>query len=173
MSTKVLLIMSLISLLSCQSTKELKTVTEVDISKYAGKWYEIARLPNRFEKGMICVTANYSIREDGKIEVINQGHSEENPTEVKKAKGVAWVPDSTEPGRLKVSFFRPFYGRYYIIALDKDYKYALVGNPSREYLWILARTKSLDSSIYNELLNTAKQNGFAIEKLIKIDQSCE
>ena len=94
-------------------------------------------------------------------------------TEVKKAKGVAWVPDSTEPGRLKVSFFRPFYGRYYIIALDKDYKYALVGNPSREYLWILARTKSLDSSIYNELLNTAKQNGFAIEKLIKIDQSCE
>lgn len=162
----------MMSFLSCKPTQNLSTVEKVDIEKYAGQWYEIARLPNSFEKGLQCVTATYTLKNNGKIGVLNKGHSIEDTGKVSTAKGRAWVPDTEYPGRLKVSFFWPFAGNYYIMSLDEEYNYALVGDPSRKYLWILARSKILDDTIYSNLLGVAKINGFDINNLIKVNQEC-
>jgi apolipoprotein D and lipocalin family protein len=159
----------MMSFLSCKPTQNLSTVEKVDIEKYAGQWYEIARLPNSFEKGLNCVTATYTLKKNDKIEVLNKGYSIKDIGKSNTVKGTAWVPDSEYPGRLKVSFFRPFSGNYYIISLDEEYNYALVGDPSRKYLWILARTKELNSTIYSELLEIAKINGFDIGNIIKVN----
>lgn len=167
----ITLIMS--AFLSCKNYKELPTEPEVDIKRYAGTWYEIARLPNSFEKGLECVTATYKIKDNGKIEVINRGHKIDDRSEVKSAKGTAWVPDPEFPGRLKVRFFWPFAGNYYIIHLDKDYNYALVGDPSRKYLWILSKNKALDNAIYDKLINIAQEQGFESNKMIMVKQDCE
>jgi apolipoprotein D and lipocalin family protein len=158
---------------SCSSPmKKLTTVPNVDIMKYSGKWYEIARLPNSFEKGLVCCTAEYSLREDGKISVINTG-KEEASGKAKSVKGKAWVPDKNEPGRLKVQFFWPFAGKYYIFHLDnKKYQYALVGDPSRKYLWMLSRTPQINDSLYLELIEVASKYDFAVEKVIKVRQDC-
>ena len=162
----------MLSFLSCKPAASLSTVERVDIKKYEGEWYEIARLPNSFEKGLNCVTATYTLKENNKIEVLNKGYSIKDKGKIKTAKGTAWVPDSDFPGRLKVSFFRPFSGDYYIISLDEEYKYALVGDPSRKYLWILSRTKSLDDKVYSDLLELAKINDFDIGNIIKVNQDC-
>lgn len=154
------------------TTKELPTVDWVDVNKYTGQWYEIARLPNSFEKGLECVTANYSFKKNGKIEVLNKGYSLDKGR-YKTAKGTAWVPDSEFPGRLKVTFFWPFAGNYYIISLDKDYHHVLVGDPSRKYLWILSRTRELDEDVYSELMNTAGKHGFDTSAVVRINQDCE
>ena len=153
---------------------ELKTVEQVDFNKYLGKWYEIVRLPNNFEKGLVCTTAEYSLRDDGKIKVINRGHKEDDLSKVKEATGKAWRPDVNEPGRLKVQFFWPFSGGYYIFHLDTlNYQYALVGEPGRNYFWLLSRTPVVEESLYNELLDIAAQNGFDTAKFYKTPQICE
>ena len=164
--------MAILGLFSCKSVKELPTVKEVNLEKYAGKWFEIAKLPNRFEKGLECATATYTIKKNGKIEVFNQAYLSNNKSKVKNIKGTAWVPDSAYPGRLKVRFFWPFSGDYHIIYLDEKYNHVLVGSPSRKYLWILARTKQIDDATYNKLLEIAKTNGFDINKVVKEVQDC-
>jgi apolipoprotein D and lipocalin family protein len=162
-----------VMLFSCKrGTVELPVVGDVDLEKYSGTWYEIARLPNSFEKGLKCVTATYRLRDDGKIEVINRGHKTGKPGKISKIKGVARVPDRNEPAKLKVTFFWPFSGDYYIIELDKEYRYALVGEPSRKYLWILARDKVLESTIYEDLLKKAAEMGFDSKSVIRTDQDC-
>ena len=168
-----LITMIMFGLLSCRNHKYLPTVEVVDLNRYAGTWYEIARLPNSFEKGLECVTAQYEIRDDGKISVTNQGRPIEDRNKVKSAEGIAWVPDADYPGRLKVRFFWPFAGNYYIIHLDENYSYSLVGDPSRKYLWILSKTKELDNNIYIKMIETAKDHGFETEKIIKVKQDCE
>lgn len=160
------------SLLFSSSKKVLPTVGKVDLQKYSGQWYEIARFPSRFEKGLVCVTANYSIKGNGKIVVINKGYLADDSKKFKTAKGTAWVPNEKYPGRLKVRFFWPFAGKYYIIALDRNYQYALVGDPARKYLWILSRTKMLPEDIYSKLLEIARENGFDSQKLIRVRQDC-
>lgn len=152
-------------------TNDLPTVDQVDMNRYAGLWYEIARLPNSFEKGLECVTANYILKANGKIGVLNKGYSAKKEA-FKTAKGKAWLPDDNYPGRLKVSFFWPFAGDYYIISLDKDYTYALVGDPSRKYLWVLSRAKELNDVTYSELMETARVHGFEIDKMIRIQHDC-
>lgn len=158
---------------SCASKRDLPTVKQLELKAYMGKWYEIARLPNSFEKGLKCVTAEYSLQENGKVKVVNQGIDENNTSEKSKSVGIAKRPNEEEPGRLKVSFFRPFWGKYYVIALDKEYQYALVGSPNRKYLWILSRTKTLDQKIIDSLSATAKSQGFAIENLHFTPQDCK
>ncbi|UCH15687.1 MAG: lipocalin family protein [Bacteroidales bacterium] len=160
-------------LISCiNDKKELTTVSPVDLEKYSGTWYEIARLPNRFEKGLECVTATYTLRNDGKIEVLNKGRKTGELNKISKIKGVAWVPDREFPGRLKVRFFWPFSGKYYILELDKNYRYALVGEPSRKYLWVLSKDKHLDNDIFKLLLEKAAGYGFETARVIKINQDC-
>lgn len=158
--------------LSCNSYKDLPTVPALDVERYSGTWYEIARLPNRFEKGLECVTATYTLRKDGRVTVYNRGHKTKDLSEIKEIKGVAWTPDSDHPARLKVRFFWPFAGDYQVIALDEEYRYALVGDPSRKYLWVLSRTPRLAPAIYNRLLETAERHGFDTSLVTLIRQDC-
>ncbi len=154
--------------------KELSTVPGVDINRYAGKWYEIARFQHSFEKDLVCVYAEYGIRDDGKISVTNSGRKISDPAKEKRITGKAWQPDPAEPGRLKVQFFWPIAAPYYIFHLDQEnYRYALVGTPSRNYLWILARDRAIDESLYRELVEVARRNGFAVENLVKVRQDCD
>lgn len=157
--------------LGCGVSKELPTVEQVDIKKYAGIWYEIARLPNRFEKGLSCVTATYSLKKDGEIGVLNSGYLKKKDKN-KTINGTAEIRDKAFPGRLKVTFFKPFYGDYYIIDLDDAYQYALVGSPSRDFLWVLSRKPKMEEQLYNRLLQKAKALDFPIEAMELIDQSC-
>lgn len=173
MKKPMLILLIMTSFLSCKSSKNLPTEKTVDLKKYAGQWYEIARLPNFFEKGLKCITATYTLREDGKITVLNKGHRSKDKSRVKEAKGKAWRADPNYQGRLKVQFFWPFSGDYYIIHLDQDYQHVLIGSPNRKYLWILARNNKLDSNIYDALLNIARSQGFEVDKMITIAHDCD
>jgi lipocalin len=149
------------------NTADIQTVGELDLERYLGTWYEIARFPHRFEKGLVNVTATYNQLPDGKIEVINRGIKNGKES---IAKGKAWRPDPNEPGRLKVSFFWIFASDYKVFVLDDDYQYAMVTSSSKNYLWILARTPTLDEQVYEQLLQTARDNGFDLSQLIKVPQ---
>ncbi|MDP4219861.1 MAG: lipocalin family protein [Bacteroidota bacterium] len=169
----IIALLGAISFWGCTSTKgDLAVVKSVDIQKYCGRWYEIMRLPNSFESGLICVTANYSIKENGDIKVVNSGHKINEVSTIKTATGTAWVPNADEPTKLKVRFFWPFSGNYWIIALDPDYKFAMIGDPSRDYLWILARDKTLSEETIAGLLAQAKGQGFDVAKVERIPQNC-
>lgn len=146
-------------------------VNELDIQKYLGTWYEIARYNHRFERGLVGVTANYSIREDGKIKVVNSGYKNSFDGKFSRAVGKAKVPDPlNEPAKLKVSFFLFFYGDYYVLELDNDYQWALIGSSSDDYLWILSRKPQMDKELYNQLLGKLQKRGYDVSKLIKVEQ---
>lgn len=174
MNKKLILLLMLPLFQFCTTQQPpLEVVEKVDFEQYTGTWYEIARLPNRFEKGLKCVTATYKLREDGKITVINKGNKIDNPEETEQVEGWAKIPNKKEPGKLKVTFFWPFFGKYWIIDLDENYQHALVGSPSRKYLWILSRTKEMKERTYNNLLKTADEKGFDTSKMIVTEQDCE
>lgn len=160
-------------LFGCKSQLPLKTVDKVDLEKYTGTWYEIARLPNSFEKGLKCTTANYSLNKDGSIKVVNKGHKIKDPSATKQSIGKAIVPDKTEPGKLKVSFQWPFYGKYWIIYLDNAYENVLVGTPSRKYFWILSREPQMDEATLKYLVDKAKEKHFDVSQLIYVEQDCD
>ena len=142
----------------------MDTVNKVELDKYLGSWYEIARFEHFFEKDCKNVAANYSMLDETTLKVINRC-TKIQTNEKKEAIGRAYTIDETN-SKLKVSFFRPFYGDYWVLMLDKDYNYAVVGTPSREYLWILARTSKLDEKIKNEILEKLPNLGFDTSKLI-------
>lgn len=147
-------------------------VSSVDLNRYKGLWYEIARLPNYFERKLKCTSATYTLRDDGKISVVNKGNYISDPKKSNSAKGVAWIPDKNSPAKLKVQFFWPFSGNYWIMELDKDYKYVLIGEPSFKYLWILAREKKMDEKTYQMLLKKAIENGYDVKTIIRVEQDC-
>lgn len=141
-------------------------VSGFDIQRYLGTWYEIARLDHRFERGLERVTAQYTLREDGGLQVVNRGF-DVSADRWKEAEGKAYFIDDPQTGRLKVSFFGPFYGGYNIIELDHEgYQYALVCGPSTAYLWILARQPDLDRRIVDRLAGRARALGFDTGQLI-------
>lgn len=145
-------------------------VSGFDVNRYLGKWYEIARLDHSFERGLEQVTAEYSLRDDGGIRVVNQGYDRANQR-WKRAEGKAYFIGKSDVGRLKVSFFGPFYGGYNIIDLDRQsYRYALVSGPDTSYLWILARQPELDISITERLLEKASAFGFDTSRIIWVEQ---
>ena len=145
-------------------------VKELDIDRYLGRWYEIARYDHKFERGLEGVTASYSFREDGKIRVVNAGFRGSLDGPRSEAVGKARIPDPKVPARLKVSFFWFFYGDYYVLELDKDYQWALVGSSVDKYLWILSRSPRMDESLYGDLLDRLRKRGYDVEKLIKVKQ---
>jgi apolipoprotein D and lipocalin family protein len=149
--------------------KPLETVKNVDISKYLGKWYEIAAFPQRFEKGCSCTTAEYSIKENGTIEVKNSCIKKGKPS---GATGKAFITDKKSNAKLKVQFFWPFKGKYWIIALAPDYSYAMVGHPNRKYLWILNRKPVMNDQTYNHVAMLASSKGFDIRNLVRTNQDC-
>lgn len=156
----------------CSGNKDLQVVKKVELEKYSGTWYEIARFPSSFESSLKCVTATYTLKENGKIEVWNKGHKISDVSKISEIKGTAWVADEKETAKLKVRFFWPFSADYWIIALDNNYQYAMVGHPNRKYLWILSREKKLDSDIIQNLILQAKNQGFDTEKLEFIEHDC-
>jgi len=144
-------------------------IANFEINRYLGTWYEIARLDHKFERGLEQVTATYSLNKDGTVKVTNKGFAVKN-AEWQEAVGKAQFVRSTSEGHLKVSFFGPFYGSYIVFALDNiDYRYALVSGPDKSYLWVLSRTPSLDTDVYNALLLKAEEAGFDTSKLIKVN----
>jgi apolipoprotein D and lipocalin family protein len=167
--TRKLILCLILLLAGCVGIPDnISPVTGFDVRRYMGLWYEIARLDHSFERGLEKVQAHYSLAADGSIRVVNRGY---NPAtnQWKEAVGKASFVSDPDTGRLKVSFFGPFYGGYNIIALDQQhYSYALVCGPSRSYLWILAREPRLDASIEAALIDKAKALGFETEKLIQV-----
>jgi apolipoprotein D and lipocalin family protein len=172
MKKTILILITIMSINTIQGQKNLTVVPAIDLKAYQGTWYEIARKPFSFESKVKCNTANYSIRPDGKIRVINQGRLIANPSKIKTAKGVAFIPDKNIPAKLKVQFFWPFRGDYWIMELNKDYRYVLIGEPSLKYLWILARDKKLDKTILDQLLKKASDAGYDLTDLIMTPQDC-
>lgn len=149
----------------------MDVVKNVDINRYAGTWYEIARFPHSFEKKLAGVTATYTLRDDGRISVLNQGYKNTLDGKLKKARAVAKIPDKTQPGRIKVYFF-PFFGaEYNILELDQEhYRYALVGSSSPDYLWILGRDPVMQDETYQMLVEKAAERGYDVGKLTKVLQ---
>ena len=157
-------------LLLAQSKRiDSSVVPDFNLSKYLGTWYEIARFDHSFERGLSNVTAEYSLRPDGKVKVLNTGWKDGKK---KVAEGKARQPDPIrEPSHLEVSFFLFFYSDYDILLLDEDYRYALVGSRSPEYLWLLAREPHIEPSVRDEILAEAQKLGYDISKLIWVNQS--
>lgn len=147
-------------------------VTGFELERYLGQWYEIARLDHSFERGLDCVTADYSLRDDDGVRVINRGYNLEEQA-WDEAEGRAYFIDDENVGRLKVSFFGPFYGGYNVLELDDDYQWALVAGPNRDYLWILSRSPEMDSATENRLRERAAELDFPIDELIDVTQGDE
>lgn len=151
----------------CKSAEvDNSTVKSVDLNRYLGYWYEIARFDHPFERGMEYAMAHYSLRDDGKIDVLNTGIKNGRAED---AKGIAKTTDI--PGLLRVSFFGPFYGDYRIMLLDENYQYVLVGGNNDKFLWILSRTPQLEDSIRTAILAEADRRGYDTSKLIWVKQS--
>lgn len=156
-------------LTACVGVPEgVEPVEGFELNRYLGQWYEIARLDHSFERGLTKVSAEYSLRDDGGLKVVNRGFDQDK-NEWNEAVGKAYFIGESDIGQLKVSFFGPFYGAYNILSLDKEgYQYSLVSGPDRSYLWILARSPKLEQPIVDSLVDEAKQLGFPIGELIYV-----
>ena len=168
---RALTILACLTLSGCLGMPEkVQPVSNFQLNKYLGQWYEIARLDHSFERGLENVTAEYSMREDGGVSVVNRGFSTED-NEWSEATGKAYFVNSSEEGYLKVSFFGPFYGSYVVFELDKEnYQYAFVSGPDLSYLWLLSRTPKVSESIIAEFIEKSQSLGFDTSDLILVKQ---
>ena len=158
-----------LSLFGASNNPDTKVISNFDLERYLGRWYEIGRLDHRFERNLSNVTATYSMRDDGKVAVLNRGYN------VKKdrwstARGRARFAGAENEGRLEVSFFGPFYAGYHIIYLSENYDFALVGGDSPNYMWILAREPKLDAATIDKLKDLAKQRGYDLSEYNTVPQ---
>ena len=168
---KYLLVLIAALLSGCTGIPDgVTAINGFEINRYMGTWYEIARLDHRFERGLNNISATYTLREDGGVNVLNKGWNQADG-KWDQAEGKAYFVEQPDKGRLKVSFFGPFYGGYNIIDLDKkDYAYSMVTGPDRSYLWILSRTRQLPKATLEALIEKAKQLDFDTDKLIFVNQ---
>ena len=166
----VLLSIVLCMLTSATTPVTLQTVPYVDLQKYAGKWYEIASFPQRFQKGCNCTTAEYTLSKKGYVIVENRCNKDSINGKQSYIKGKAFVVENSGNAKLKVQFFWPFRGKYWIIDLADDYSYAVVGHPNKKYLWILSRTTKLEDTTYQQIISRIKEKGFDISKIKKTQQ---
>jgi len=167
---KILSILSVLFIMGCVGIPEnVKPVDNFKLEKYLGKWYEIARLDHSFERGLTRITADYSLRDDGGVRVLNRGFSAKKNA-WKEAEGKAYFVKGSDQGFLKVSFFGPFYGSYIVFGLDhENYQYSLVCGPDKSYLWILTRGPKINEDLKNSLIEKAAASGFDTGKLIFVD----
>lgn len=161
--------LSLFGLSACKSSINTATVPELDINKFMGHWYEIARFDHRFERGMVGCTADYYLQPGGWVKVVNSGYKNSFCGKFKQSEGKVRRPDAKVPGKLEVSFFLNFYSDYNVLALAPDYRYALIGSKSDKYLWILSRTPKMLPEDLEYLLDEAKSKGYNIDNLIWVE----
>ncbi len=147
----------------------LAVVDSVDVQRYLGTWYEIARLPNSFQKDCACSTAEYSVIDESTLRVVNRCTERGPDGGTDSATGKAFIVEGSNNAKLRVQFFWPFRGDYWIIELDEQYRWAVVGEPSRKYLWILARASRMDDATYSMLLERIRAKGFDTSRLIRSD----
>jgi apolipoprotein D and lipocalin family protein len=176
-SFSMVAMMATMALTGCAEMPQLglpqgvEPVTNFDAKKYVGKWYEIARLEHSSEKGLSDITATYSLRNDGGINVVNRGY-DAGKDEWRVAEGKAYPVGSRDTGYLKVSFFGRFYGSYVVFGLDKiGYQYSFVTGPNKNYLWLLSRTPRASDEVLTRFISEAEKHGYDIDKLIYVDQS--
>ena len=169
---KKLLFLSVLVLAGCVGRPEnIVPVNNFETTRYLGKWYEIARLDHSFERGLSHVTADYSLRQDGGLKVLNRGYKDAD-AKWKEAEGKAYFVDKKDVGYLKVSFFGPFYGSYIVFDLDQqDYSYSMISGPDKSYLWLLSRTPTMDPALQQRLVEKARGLGFDTSKLIYVKQN--
>lgn len=167
-------VLSMMMLLGCASTTtsrqelpELKTVASVDLQRYLGDWYEIASFPQRFQKGCTGTKAHYEMKGDGEIKVVNSCRKGSLNGPEKVAEARARVADKRSNAKLEVSFFWPFWNDYWIVDLGESYEYAVVGHPSRDYLWILSRTPTMREDVYQGILARLREQGYDLGRLNK------
>lgn len=174
MIRQILLIVFILLMHSCMHVKDtlpsLKVVSFVDINRYTGTWYEIARYPHKFQEGCVGSRATYKLREDGKLSVLNECYEGSDKSNLRSAKGKAWIVDTNTNAKLRVSFFWPFSGDYWIIDLGRDYEYAVIGHPTRKYLWVLSRTQVMDESVYEGIISRLKEQHYDSARLIRTGQ---
>ena len=149
----------------------LETVPHVDLARYLGTWYEIASFPQSFQRGCTATTATYTLREDGQLDVMNRCQLGSPGGKEKAARGRARVVDRITNAKLEVSFFRPFWGPYWIIDLARDYSYAVVGHPGRDYLWILSRTAIMSDETYERIVARLRAQGYETSRLVRTLQA--
>ncbi|MGB5295028.1 MAG: lipocalin family protein [Thermoanaerobaculia bacterium] len=159
------LLMLSVAVAAAAKAPPLRVVEEVDLDRYLGTWFEIASYPAWFAKNCTGVTAEYSLREGGGISVVNRCYKGALDGKLKEARGRAKVVDPETNAKLKVSFFGPFWGDYWILELDPEYQWVLVGEPKRKYLWILSRTPSLDQDTLGEILSRLPEKGYSRDRL--------
>jgi apolipoprotein D and lipocalin family protein len=152
-------------LTSLAMAQTVQTVPYVDLKKYAGKWYEIASFPQRFQKGCTSTTATYTLTDKNYVVVENSCYKDSVDGKESSVQGKAFVEANSGNAKLKVQFFWPFKGKYWIIDLADDYSYAVVGHPNRKYLWILSRTANIDEDVYQQIIARTKEKGFDISKI--------
>ncbi len=163
----ILLLITALGLTGCLGMPDkVKPVDAFELNRYLGKWYEVARLDHSFERGLDNVSAEYALRDDGGVSVVNRGYSSQSG-KWKEANGKAYFVEGSDTGYLKVSFFGPFYGSYVIFELDRaNYEYAFVSGPDTSYLWLLARSPNVPKQVIDKFITRARELGFATENLI-------
>lgn len=164
----LIVICTLVGMGGCRSNSDgavidNRTVQTFDVARFMGKWYEIARYDHRFEEGMTRVSATYTLLDDGRIEVLNSGYKD---GKYKEIKGKAKQPNPANPGKLKVSFFLWFYSDYYVLILDPEYRYVVIGSSSDKYLWIMSRQPDLAEDVIRNLLDQLRERGYDTAKLV-------
>jgi apolipoprotein D and lipocalin family protein len=170
MKSFILLITLILSSIMPLSAQKLETVPFVDLQKYAGKWYEIASYPLSFQRGCHCTTAEYTVTDKGYVIVENRCNRDSVNGKPSYIKGKAFVTKNSGNAKLKVQFFWPFTGKYWIIELPEDYSYAVVSHPNRKYLWILSRTPKMDPAVYDGIIERLKEKQFDLARLQKTVQ---
>jgi apolipoprotein D and lipocalin family protein len=146
---------------------ELQTVPRVDLGRYVGTWHEIANFPQSFQRGCTATSATYTLRGDGQIDVVNRCRKGSPGGPEKVARGLARAVDRSSNAKLEVSFFRPFWGDYWIVDLGADYEYAVVGHPGRDYLWILSRTPTMEAEVYEAIVRRLAAQGYETNRLVR------
>lgn len=172
MYIKTFFAFTFIFIISCSTPPDLIDEPVINYKLYQGKWYEIARLPNPVENGLICITMNYDYQDEGVMTVTSRGVSKNDPEDVKTLSGRAWIPDGNEPDKIKIQFIWPVTIDYVLIHIDEVKGYAILGSPYKHQLWILGRSPVVNDEDFDLLLKIAEKNEYKTESLIRVDHSC-
>jgi len=157
----------LLSLALAQSPAALPETAALDLNRYAGTWYELARFDTFFQKGCVASTATYTPRENGDVTVLNRCREDRVDGKLKEITGKAWVPDRAEPGKLRVQFFWPFSGPYWVLEVAEDYSWALVGHPEKTRCWVFTRAPAIEDGLYQQLVEKLRARGYDVSKLVR------